>query len=73
MSFGIQLAPRNFPENKVDPNVLLRRPIVSATVSVMKASLDKVALIITEDVPLGSRLIHFWHTDAEKRANNAET
>jgi hypothetical protein len=39
----------------------------------MKASLDKIALGITEnDVPLGSQLIHFWRGDAE-RANNAKT
>lgn len=32
----------------------------------MKTSLDKIALGITDDeVPLGSHLIHFWHTDAE--------
>jgi len=40
----------------------------------MKASFDKTALGITEnDVPLGSQLIHFWHSDAERRANNAKT
>jgi hypothetical protein len=32
----------------------------------MKVSPDKIALGITDDeVPLGSHLIHFWHTDAE--------
>src|SRR6266576_2533075 len=32
----------------------------------MKISLDKIALGITDDeVPLGSHLIHFWHTDSE--------
>src|SRR5579864_3475119 len=32
----------------------------------MKASLDKIALGGTDDeVPLGSHLIHFWHTDGE--------
>jgi len=32
----------------------------------MKVSLDKIALGITDDeVPLGSHLIHFWHTDGE--------
>jgi len=32
----------------------------------MKVPLDKIALGITDDeVPLGSHLIHFWHTDAE--------
>src|ERR1700751_353883 len=32
----------------------------------MKASFDKVALGITDDeVPLGSHLIHFWHTNDE--------
>ncbi|MGC2015892.1 MAG: MEDS domain-containing protein [Candidatus Acidiferrales bacterium] len=32
----------------------------------MKISLDKIALGITDDeVPLGSHLIHFWHTDGE--------
>ena len=32
----------------------------------MKTTPDKIALGITEDdVPLGSHLIHFWHTDAE--------
>ena len=32
----------------------------------MKGSLAKIALGITDDeVPLGSHLIHFWHTDAE--------
>src|SRR5246127_1443511 len=32
----------------------------------MKVSLDKIALGITDDeVPLGSHLIHFWHTDSE--------
>ena len=32
----------------------------------MKVSLDKIALGITDDeVPLGSHLIHFWHTDDE--------
>lgn len=32
----------------------------------MKVSLGKIALGITEDeVPLGSHLIHFWHTDSE--------
>ena len=32
----------------------------------MKVPLDKIALSITEDDgPLGSHLIHFWHTDAE--------
>src|ERR1700756_1248109 len=32
----------------------------------MKASFDKIALGITDDeVPLGSHLIHFWHTDSE--------
>ena len=40
----------------------------------MKASLDKIALGITEnDVPLGSQLSHFWHSDVERRANNAKT
>jgi hypothetical protein len=32
----------------------------------MKASFDKIALGITDDeVPLGSHLIHFWHTNDE--------
>jgi hypothetical protein len=32
----------------------------------MKASFDKIALGITdEEVPLGSHLIHFWHTNDE--------
>ena len=32
----------------------------------MKISLDKIALGITDDeVPLGSHLIHFWHSDSE--------
>jgi hypothetical protein len=32
----------------------------------VKVSLDKIALGITDDeVPLGSHLIHFWHTDDE--------
>src|SRR6201984_3688917 len=32
----------------------------------MKVSVDKIALGITDDeVPLGSHLIHFWHTDSE--------
>jgi hypothetical protein len=32
----------------------------------MKVPLDKIALGITEDeVPFGSHLIHFWHTDTE--------
>src|SRR3954464_12080987 len=32
----------------------------------MKASLNKIALGITDDeVPLGSHLIHFWHTEDE--------
>jgi hypothetical protein len=32
----------------------------------MKVLLDKIALGITDDeVPLGSHLIHFWHTDGE--------
>ena len=32
----------------------------------MNVSLGKIALGITEDeVPLGSHLIHFWHTDSE--------
>jgi MEDS: MEthanogen/methylotroph, DcmR Sensory domain len=32
----------------------------------MKVSLDKIALGITDDeVPLGSHLIHFWHTNDE--------
>jgi len=32
----------------------------------MKASFDKIALGITDDeVPLGTHLIHFWHTDDE--------
>src|SRR6201981_3391830 len=35
-------------------------------VNVMKASLDKIALGITDDeVPLGRHLIHFWHTNDE--------
>jgi hypothetical protein len=35
-------------------------------VNVMKASIDKIALGITDDeVPLGSHLIHFWQTDEE--------
>src|ERR1700746_1362227 len=35
-------------------------------VTLMKVSLDKIALGITDDeVPLGSHLIHFWHTDGE--------
>jgi hypothetical protein len=40
----------------------------------MTASLDKIALGITEnDVPLGGELFHSWHSDAERRANNAKT
>jgi hypothetical protein len=40
----------------------------------MKVSLDKTALVITENgLPIGSRFIHFWRTNAERRANNAET
>jgi len=32
----------------------------------VKVSLDKIALSITEDDgPLGSHLIHFWHTEDE--------
>src|SRR6201988_4477344 len=32
----------------------------------MKASFDKIVLGITDDeVPLGSHLIHFWHTNDE--------
>ena len=35
-------------------------------VSRMKISPDKIALGITDDeVPLGSHLVHFWHTDDE--------
>jgi hypothetical protein len=35
-------------------------------VNIVKVSSDKIALGITDDeVPLGSHLIHFWHTDAE--------
>jgi MEDS: MEthanogen/methylotroph, DcmR Sensory domain len=35
-------------------------------VSQMKISPDKIALGITDDeIPLGSHLIHFWHTDDE--------
>jgi hypothetical protein len=46
----------------------LHLPMVSDTPA------DKIALGITEnDVPLGSQLIHFWHSDAERRANNAKT
>jgi hypothetical protein len=37
-----------------------------AMVNLMKVSLDKIALGITDDeVLLGSHLIHFWHTDGE--------
>jgi hypothetical protein len=32
----------------------------------MKVSLDKIALDITaNDIPLGSQLIDFWHTEDE--------
>ena len=32
----------------------------------MKVPLDKIALgIIEDEVPYGSHLIHFWHTDTE--------
>jgi hypothetical protein len=42
--------------------------------AVMKASFDKITLGITEnDVQLGSQLILCWHSDAERRANNAKT
>src|SRR4029077_15051886 len=39
---------------------------IAAVVNIVKVSSDKIALGITDDeVPLGSHLIHFWHTDAE--------
>jgi len=40
----------------------------------MKASRDKIALGITNnDAPIGCQLVLCWHSDAERRANNAKT